>query len=139
MSGYKQGQTLCLPASLALSASNSYRFSVPSFQTVILKRFGVLEYCLQAVIDVTWNDEVFMLSKKAFVSVGMICYVKAKSVSPPRTGKGTARLRECNPRRSPRYVRACRWAFCAVPCTCDMSIRNPYVNRNAAWTARNLA
>lgn len=63
----------CLPDSLGFSASNSYRFSVPSFQTVIRKREGVFVYCLHAVIDVTWNEEVFMLSKNALVSVGMIC------------------------------------------------------------------
>lgn len=62
-----------LPDSRGLSASNSYRFSALSFHTVIRKVLGVLWYCLQAVIEVAWKDEVFMLSKKPLVSVGMIC------------------------------------------------------------------
>lgn len=33
---------------------------------------GVFPYCLQAVMEVAWKDDVFMLSKKPLVSVGMI-------------------------------------------------------------------
>lgn len=60
-------------ACFGLCASKSYRFSAPSRTTTTLNEVGHLLLCLQERMEVAWNEDVFMLSKKVLLSVGMIC------------------------------------------------------------------